>query len=170
MNRNLNIKRIVLLVAATLLYSLTYAAGPATEDKDGVPLWSYLGAESPNMPILYHTRDGVSKPAAFGIEYKKGKTVLQEQIVKNFWKQYNGYCDSMHIKIFYCILFEENLRIEEIRFLKTGLVGRFVDEMEKCGYFDILEKEIANTKGKWERKNKEDRHIPTFVYFGWVNL
>lgn len=166
----LNNRLLVLVLTVLLHFNLSSAANNIVVDKDGDALWSYLGSESPNMPVLFHTKGGAAKPAAFGLEYKEGKNALQERLVKNFWKQYANEPDPMHIKLFYCVLFDEKLNIEEIRFQRIGLVERFITELEKSGYFDTLEKEIALTKGKWVRKNKETRHIPSYVYFGWVDL
>lgn len=169
--KSLAIKQLTLLVMTIFFgHGQTMAMGNAIEDKDGIALWSYLGAESPSMPILYHKKDGTALPASFGVEHYQGKGYLQEQIAKNFWKQYCGECDSMHIRIFYCVLLNEDLGIEEIRFQRAGLVDKFIAELDKCGYFNALEKEIGKTKGKWVRKEKTNRHVPTFVYFGWVEL
>lgn len=171
MNPFISVKRLApLAIAIISSCHLSTAAGHPASDKDGTPLWSYLGAESPNMPILYHKSDGTARPASFGIEYKRGKAALQEEIAKDFWRQHESNCDTMHVKIFYCILFDEQLNIEEIRFQKVGLVDKFIDELEECGYFELLEKELSQTKGQWIRKESEDVHIPTFVYFGWVIL
>lgn len=171
MNRRSITKQILLLAMAMgFNYSLANAAGSIANDKDGAPLWSYLGAESPNMPILYHTKGEVEKTASLGIEYQKGKAALQEELGNLFWKQYDGDCDSVHLKVFYCILFDENLNMEEIRFQKVGLVNKIIEEMERCGYFEILESELSKTKGKWERKDKEETAHSAYVYFGWVNL
>lgn len=163
-------KQCILLATAIVFNtSLSNATGNATNDKDGEPLWSYIGAEAPNMPILYHTKEKGDKQASLGIEYQKGKTALQEEIATDFWKQYDGDCAPVHLKIFYCILFDEKLNMVEIRFQRIGLVSKIIEEMERCNYFEILEREIEKTKGKWERKDKEEVKS-AFVYFGWVNL
>ncbi|MFA6779617.1 MAG: hypothetical protein WCU80_07550 [Paludibacteraceae bacterium] len=147
------------------------AQGRITYDKDELPLWKYFEGDTVHDSIEYFRQDHNKETVRFGIQYKHGTDSLRTLMSNHFTNNIDNSCEVMHIRIFYCILFDEHLRIKEVRFQRIGLVDRFIEQLDCCGYFSTLEDFIKTTQGDWKRDKKlKQKRKDGCAFFSWVEI
>jgi hypothetical protein len=161
---------LVLFFQASFFSNNIQAERRITYDKDELPLWRYFEGDTLHDSIEYFCQDHSLKTVRFGMQYTYGVDSLRQQMINYFHESIDNSCETMHIRIFYCILFDEKLHIKEIRFQRIGLVGRFIEQLDCCGYFFTLEYFIKQTEGKWNRDKRLEQGKHGSVFFNWVEI
>ena len=89
-----------------------------------------------------------SKHAVFYyISYVGGNESLREYQDSLYWANYNG--DEVNGSCLYTILFNDKLKIREIRIIKRGGYDN-----SKFDYDGLIKKILLSTEGKWQRDEK----------------
>ncbi|MCP9610825.1 hypothetical protein [Coprobacter tertius] len=87
-----------------------------------------------------------------------------------------AYCDSLYFKresdideepngmALYTILFDENLKIKDVRILK-----RLTYNNSKYDYDTLVKRILWSTEGKWEKEDSND-HCKWYLYMGYFKV
>ena len=89
------------------------------------------------------------------VSYTGGNESLRKYQDSLYWANYNG--DEINGSCLYTILFDEKLKIQEIRIVKRGGYNN-----SKFDYDGLIKKILLSTEGKW--KKTKDTHSENWYF------
>ncbi len=111
-------------------------------------------AKSPKLEIFYYFGKEFQKVST-DISYTDGNESLRKYQDSLYWANYNG--DEINGSCLYTILFDEKLKIQEIRIVKRGGYNN-----SKFDYDGLIKKILLSTEGKW--KKTKDTHSENWYF------
>lgn len=104
-------------------------------------------AKSSKLEIFYYFGKEFQKVST-DISYTDGNESLRKYQDSLYWANYNG--DEVNGSCLYTILFDDKLKIWEIRIIKRGGYDN-----SKFDYDGLIKKILLSTEGKWQRDEKQ---------------
>ena len=158
------------LFTVCFLYSVSLYSQNIKEnivlDINGAPMFEH--SEDNTIPY-YHTLKGERIPIEeLSIGYKYGKDSLNDYIRSGYYNHSDYNWREVNITLYYCILFDNELSIQEIRFYKMGISNELKNILEKEGHLSIIKQVLLESQNKWITKKKcSNKHK---LYIGSVKI
>ena len=122
-----------------------------------------------NTIPYYYTLKGERIPIdASSIEYKYGRDSLNDYIRSGYYNHPDYNWREVNITLYYCILFDKELSIQEIRFYKMGISNELKNILEIEGHLSIIKQVLLKSQNRWISKKKCSKEHK--LYIGSVKI
>ncbi|RCW31110.1 hypothetical protein [Marinilabilia salmonicolor] len=134
----------------------------------GEPIISYNGDSLKSGDAEYYKK-GRSVRIGFDVKYVGGVDSLKKHIIESYYEHSDYNHQEVNTTLFFCVFFDENLKIENVRFIDVGFSNQQKALLQNNLNLKIITEIIKETEGEWHIKSK-DQFVNNQVFLGSIKL
>lgn len=130
-------------------------------DVQGLPAYK-IDSLKEDRSVIYYAKNGRKLNASIALHYRGGYKTLSAYCDSAYFNRADNDQNELNASALYCILFDEKLKIREIRIIKRRGYSNI-----RYSYDNLIKKILLGTEGNWE-KIKNDSMF--YFFLGYFNV